>query len=135
MLRPQRRLANLITYPFCDGNGNYVLTFQSQLKQYYMTKMKDQSSLPIFSKEDAVRCWTMHMVMCIFGVANGTACTMHSLAWDDPGEKKNAHNTIKTSTPGQVIDLPKPPDRIIVDIKPIQGIKWPHNLNLSPNSI
>jgi hypothetical protein len=33
-----------------------------------------------------------------------------------------------------VIDLPKPPDHIIVDIKPIQGIKWPHHLNLSPNS-
>jgi hypothetical protein len=69
-----------------------------------------------------------------FGVANGTACTMHSLAWDDPGDEKDAHNTIKTSTPGQVIDLPKPSDHIIVDIKPIQGIKWPHHLNLSPNS-
>jgi hypothetical protein len=23
-----------------------------------------------------------------FGVANGTACTMHSLAWNDPGDKK-----------------------------------------------
>ncbi len=23
-----------------------------------------------------------------FGVANGTACTMHLLAWDDPGDKK-----------------------------------------------
>jgi hypothetical protein len=61
-----------------------------------------------------------------FGVANGTACTMHSLAWDDPENKKDAHNAIKTSTPGQVIDLPKPPDHIIVDIKPIKGIKWPH---------
>ncbi len=69
-----------------------------------------------------------------FGVANDTACTMHSLAWDDPEDKKDAQNTIKTSTPGQVIDLPKPPDHIMVNIKPIQGIKWPHNLNLSPNS-
>ncbi len=69
-----------------------------------------------------------------FGVANGNACTMHSLAWDDPEDKKVARNATKTSTPGQVIDLPKPPDHIIVDIKPIQGIKWPHNLNLSPNS-
>jgi hypothetical protein len=69
-----------------------------------------------------------------FGVANGAACTMHSLAWDDPEDKKNAHNTIKTSIPGQVIDLPRPPDHIIVDIKPIQGIKWPHHLNLPPNS-
>ena len=69
-----------------------------------------------------------------FGVANGTACTMHSLAWDDPECKKYAHNAIKTSTPGQVIDLPNPSDHIIVDIKPIKGIKWPHHLNLSPNS-
>ncbi len=71
-----------------------------------------------------------------FGVANGTACTMHSLAWDDPEDKDDAHNAIRTSTPGQVIDLPKPPepDHIIVDIKPIKGIKWPHHLNLSQNS-
>ncbi len=69
-----------------------------------------------------------------FGVKNGTACTMHSLAWDDPEDKKDAHNTIRTSTPGQVIDLPKPPNHIIVDIKLKKGIKWPHHLNLSPNS-
>ncbi len=24
-----------------------------------------------------------------FGVANGTACTMHSLAWDDSEDKKS----------------------------------------------
>ncbi len=33
-----------------------------------------------------------------------------------------------------MIDLPKPPDHIIVDIKPVKGIKWPQGLNLSPNS-
>ncbi len=69
-----------------------------------------------------------------FGVANGTACTMHSLARDDPEDKKDAHSAIRTSTPSQVIDSPKPPDHIIVDINPIKGIKWPHHLNLSPNS-
>ncbi len=69
-----------------------------------------------------------------FGVANGTACTMHSWAWDDTEDKNDAPNAIRTSTPGQVIDLPKPPDHIVVDIKPIKGIKWPHGLNLSPNS-
>ncbi len=57
--------ANVIMYPFCDGNANQVLISHSQLKEYYMTKMKDQSSLPIFYKEGAVRCWTIHMVMCI----------------------------------------------------------------------
>ncbi len=68
-----------------------------------------------------------------FGVANGTTCTMHSLAWDDPEDKEDAHNAIRTSTTGQVIDLPKPPDHIIVDIMPVKGITWPQGLNVSPN--
>jgi hypothetical protein len=55
-----------------------------------------------------------------FGVVNPTTCTIHSLAWDNPEDKVDAHNAIKTSTPGQVIDLPKPPDHIIVDIKPVK---------------
>jgi hypothetical protein len=38
-------------------------------------------------------------------------------------DKKDAHNAIRASTPGQVIDLPKPPDHIIVDINLIKGIK------------
>jgi hypothetical protein len=41
---------------------------------------------------------------------------------------------IRTSTPGQVLDLPMPPDQIIVDIKPVKGIKWPQGLSLSHNS-
>jgi hypothetical protein len=69
-----------------------------------------------------------------FGVANGTAYTIHLSAWDDQEDKENAHKAIETSTKGQVIDLPKPPDHIIVDIKPVKGIKWPQSLNLSPNS-
>ncbi len=39
-------------------------------------------------------------------VTNGTACTMHSLAWDNPEGKKDAHNAIRASTPDQVIDFP-----------------------------
>ncbi len=66
-----------------------------------------------------------------FGVANGTACTMHSLGWDDPEDKENAHIAIRTSTTGKMIDLLKPPDHIIVDIKSVKGIKWSQGLNLS----
>ncbi len=66
-------------------------------------------------------------------IGSTEACTMHSLAWDDPEDKKNAHNVIRASTPSQVIDLPKPPDHIILDINPIKGIKWPCHLNLLPN--
>jgi hypothetical protein len=69
-----------------------------------------------------------------FGVANDTACTMHSLAWDDQEDKEDAYNAIRTSTPGQMIDLSKPPDHMIVDIKPVKGIKWPQGPNLSPDS-
>jgi hypothetical protein len=69
-----------------------------------------------------------------FGVANDTACTMHSSEWDDAENKENAHKAIRTSTTSQVIDLPKPPDHMIVDIKPVKGIKWPQGPNLSPNS-
>ena len=58
-----------------------------------------------------------------FGVANGTARTIHSLAWDDSDDKEDAQNAIRKSTQGQLIDLPKPPDHIIVDIKLIKGIK------------
>jgi hypothetical protein len=69
-----------------------------------------------------------------FGVANGTTCTMHSLAWNVPEDKRDAYKAIRASTPGQVIDLPKPPDHFIVDISPIKRIKWPHHLNFSSNS-
>jgi hypothetical protein len=69
-----------------------------------------------------------------FGVANGTTWTMHSLAWDDPEDKENAYKAIRTLTKSQVIDLPKPPDHMIVDIKPVKGIKWSQDLNLLPNS-
>ena len=68
------------------------------------------------------------------GVANGSACTMHSLAWDNPEDEKEACKAIAKGEPGQVIDLPTPPDHIIVDIKPKQNIQWPQHLNLSPDS-
>jgi hypothetical protein len=51
-----------------------------------------------------------------FGVANDTPCTMPSSAWDDPEDEENAHKAIRTSTKGQMIDLPKPLDHIIVEL-------------------
>ncbi len=47
---------------------------------------------------------------------------MHSLAWDNPGDEKEASKAIAKGEPGQVIDLPAPPDHIIVDIKPKHNI-------------
>jgi hypothetical protein len=58
-----------------------------------MMKMKDQSSLPILYKEGVVRFLDNAHGNVYFGVANGTACTMHSLAWDDPEDKKDMLTT------------------------------------------
>jgi hypothetical protein len=62
----------------------------------------------------------MHMVMCILVlqmVLHVQCIHKHGMIQET---KKDAHNAIKTSTPDQVTDLPKPPNHIIVDIKPIQ---------------
>jgi hypothetical protein len=56
------------------------------------------------------------------------------MAWDDPEEECVAFQTIAKSTPGQVIDIPTPPDHIIIDVKPQAGMQWPKHLNLAPNS-
>jgi hypothetical protein len=71
-----------------------------------------------------------------FVVANGTPCSMHSLAWDDPEpeEERVAFQAIEKSATGQVIDLPTPPDHIIIDVKPQAGTQWPKHLNLAPDS-
>ncbi len=34
----------------------------------------------------------------------------------------------------QVIDLPTPPDHIIIDVKPQAGTQWPKHLNLAPDA-
>jgi hypothetical protein len=69
-----------------------------------------------------------------YGVANGTPCTMHSLAWDDPNDEHTALQTIAKSTLGKVVDLPTSPNHIIVDIKPQPGTQWTKHLNLAMNS-
>jgi hypothetical protein len=51
--------------PVLQRKCKLSLDFPSQPKQYYMTNMKDPSSLHILYKEAAVRFWTMQMVMCI----------------------------------------------------------------------
>ena len=70
----------------------------------------------------------------LFGVANGSACTMHSLASDNPEDEKEAFKAIAKGAPGQVIDLPTPLDHFIVDTKPQPNIQWPQHINLSPDS-
>jgi hypothetical protein len=45
-----------------------------------------------------------------------------------------AFQAIAKSTPGKVIDLPTPPDHIIIDVKPQAGMQWSKHLNLAPDS-
>ncbi len=59
---------------------------------------------------------------------------MHSLAWDNPEEEHVAFQAIAKSTPGWVIDLPTPPDHIIIDVKSQAGMQWPKHLNLALDS-
>jgi len=59
---------------------------------------------------------------------------MHSLAWNDPEDEKEAFKAITKGEPSQIINLPTPPDHIIVDIKPQPNIQWPQHLNLSPDA-
>ena len=59
---------------------------------------------------------------------------MHSLAWDNPEDEKEAFKAITKGEPGQIINLPTPPDHIIVDIKPQPNIQWHQHLNLSPDA-
>jgi hypothetical protein len=75
--------------------------------------MKDQSFFAYFVQGGSGQVLDNAHGNVFFGVANGTACTLHSLAWDDPEDKKDACNAIRTSTQGQEIDLPKPPDHIM----------------------
>jgi hypothetical protein len=58
---------------------------------------------------------------------------MHSLAWDDPEEERVAFQAIAKSTPGRVINLPTPPDHIIINVKSQAGTQWPKHLNLAPD--
>ena len=78
----------------------------------------------------------------VFGVANGTACTFIGLGWDDPGKEEAMHQLTSapletdTSLPTHchLIDLPYPPDCIIVEVHLPDPTKWPRHLNLSKDA-
>jgi hypothetical protein len=62
------------------------------------------------------------------GVANGTPCTMHSLAWDDPDDERTVLETIAKSNPGKVLICQRPPITLLLTSSPNQE----HNgLNIS----
>lgn len=72
-----------------------------------------------------------------YGVANGTACKLIGLGWDDPKIEKAMHDLISQQCAlwsiGEqcIIDIPSPPDCIVVEVKIANIKKWPLHLNLS----
>ena len=70
-----------------------------------------------------------------FGVANGTACKMISLGWDNPAKQLAMSNLVAQSLEieGQekMIDIPHAPDFIIVEVEVNDADRWPSQLNLS----
>jgi hypothetical protein len=133
-LQQQRHLANINMYQFCGGNANYMRISHSHPKPSFTMKTRDLSSLLILFREGTGQVLdNAHGNVC-FGVVNGTPCTMHSLAWDDTEEECMAFQAIAKSTPGQVIDLPTPPDHIIIDVKTQAGTQLPKHLNLAPDA-
>ena len=71
-----------------------------------------------------------------YGACNGTTCKMVSLSWDCPIQEASMRELIQQQGEnGGVIELPYPPDHIIVSIKPNEYAKWPNELNLAPSSV
>jgi hypothetical protein len=70
----------------------------------------------------------------LFGVANGTRCTMLGLAWKEHTNQAHAQSALEASQSQNttVVDLPKPPDFIIVKIHDVDAASWPSHLNLAP---
>jgi hypothetical protein len=79
-----------------------------------------------------------------YGVANGTPCKMIGLGWDDAEKEKAMHElTYSCRRKAEclerrnkkdvvaVVDLPYPPDCIIVEVKVPNASNWPTHLNLS----
>jgi len=71
-----------------------------------------------------------------FGACNGTPCKMVSLSWDCPIQEASMRVLIQQQGEnGGVVELPFPPDHIIVSIKPNEYAEWPNELNLAPSSV
>jgi hypothetical protein len=68
-----------------------------------------------------------------FGVANGTPCRMISLGWNDLSIQTEVIETVNKSNE-HVINIPVPPDFIIVEVQLTVADKWPKHLNLATES-
>ncbi|KAF4128879.1 hypothetical protein GN958_ATG21940, partial [Phytophthora infestans] len=69
-----------------------------------------------------------------WGVANGSSCKYHSLAWGDEDERRQVEELIQRARQikEDVVDRPFPPDFIIVELldSALPANKWPPTSNL-----
>jgi hypothetical protein len=72
-----------------------------------------------------------------YGVANGTPCRMVALGWDGTSVQKDVLDLIEQSSSNHgannIINIPTPPDYIIVELTVANQKTWPKHLNLSSN--
>jgi hypothetical protein len=67
------------------------------------------------------------------GVANGTACSMLSLHWDNEADRIQAESIIASHRDNSTVcELPIPPDYIVVSVPSVDAASWPVQLNLAP---
>ena len=69
-----------------------------------------------------------------YGVANGTSCKLVSLAWDDKEKEDEILALVSKNKHSAILELPYPPDHIIVSITAKPGTSWPRHLNLAPSN-
>jgi hypothetical protein len=130
----QRNLANVKMYQFCGGHTNYMRISHSHPKPSFTMKTRALSSLLILFREVLAKFLTM--LMATFTMVLQMALDVQCIHWHGMIQRRNAwlFKKLQKSTSGQVIDLPTPPDHIIIDVKPQAGTQWPKHLNLAPDS-
>ena len=73
----------------------------------------------------------------VYGVANGMPCIMVSIVWDsaDDLHAAQAMLTAHDWRTSSVMDLPMPPNHIIVALHGIDISAWPQHLNVTPHDV
>ncbi len=88
MLRPQKHSANVIMYPFLRWRRKSSLDFPLSVEAILYDEDERPELFAYFVQGGCGQVLDNAHGNVYFGVANGTSCTIHSLAWDDPGDKK-----------------------------------------------
>ena len=73
----------------------------------------------------------------VYGVANGMPCIMVSIAWDNADDLRAAQAALAAHDwrTASVVDLPTPPDHIIVALHGVDVSAWPRHLNVAPRDV